>query len=105
MMRSPAIRLAALVLAANALALSGCRAVTDATKFYALSSLPPAPGDPAPTALSTAGIGVGPVLLPGYLDRPQVATRGGDDELEISMYHRWAEPLERGIAEVLAANL
>jgi hypothetical protein len=50
-------------------------------------------------------IGVGPVLIPRYLDRVQMVTRGANDDVEISMYHRWAEPLDSGIAEVLADNL
>src|SRR4029450_7470319 len=51
------------------------------------------------------GLGVGPVIIPRYLDRVQIVTRGANDDVEISMYHRWAEPLESGIAQVLAGDL
>jgi uncharacterized protein len=70
-----------------------------------LSSTSPAPGGSVPTAVSSAGVGVGPVLVPGYFNRMQIVTRNADDEVEISTYHRWAEPLESGIAQVLANDL
>src|SRR5262249_37672596 len=50
-------------------------------------------------------VGVGPVAIPRYLNRAQIVTRTGADEVEISTYHRWAEPLENGIAQVLANEL
>jgi uncharacterized lipoprotein YmbA len=43
--------------------------------------------------------------VPGYLNRTQIVTRGANDVVEISTYHRWAEPLESGIAQVLADDL
>jgi len=45
------------------------------------------------------------VPIPRYLERAQIVTRGTNDKVEISEYRRWAEPLESGIAEVLADNL
>ena len=42
------------------------------------------------------GIGVGPVIMPGYLDRTQIVTRTGADQVELATFHRWAEPLETG---------
>jgi hypothetical protein len=51
------------------------------------------------------GIGVGPVLLPGYLDRSQIVIRTGADRVELSMFHRWAEPLADGIARTLAEEI
>ena len=51
------------------------------------------------------GIGVGPVIIPGYLDRIQIVTRSGPDHVELSMFHRWAEPLEDGIARLLADEI
>src|SRR5207245_5501804 len=68
---------AALLLTAGALALLGCAAVADATRYYVLSS-PAAPGDSAPTAVSSAGVGIGPVLVPSYLNRAQIGTRGAN---------------------------
>jgi uncharacterized protein len=105
MKRHHASRGAMLFLTAAALTLTSCAGVADPTRYYVLSSTSPAPGDPMPAAVSSAGVGVGPVLVPGYLNRMQIVTRNADDEVEISTYHRWAEPLEAGISQVLANDL
>ena len=84
--------------------MSAC-AVKDTSRYYALGS------SRAPAAVEGAAmtsgltIGVGPVAIPGYLDRPQVVTRDAGDGLEIWPYHRWAEPLDVGIAQALADDL
>jgi uncharacterized lipoprotein YmbA len=50
-------------------------------------------------------IGVGPVSLPPYLDRPEIVTRSGGNELHLSEFDRWAEPLQQNFTRVLAQNL
>ena len=93
--------------------LAGC-AVSDPTQYYTLGL--GGPGDaPSRAGASTArsqvaepgalGIGVGPIILPGYLDRTQIVTRTRGDQVEIAMFHRWAEPLEGGIARILAEEI
>jgi len=104
MIRRLARYIAVVVFPAGALALAGC-AVKDATKFYVLSATPASPRTSATSAVSSLAVGVGPVLLPGYLDRVQIVTRDSSDEIQISVYHRWAEPLENGIAQVVADDL
>jgi uncharacterized lipoprotein YmbA len=98
--------------------LAGC-AVSDPTQFYTLgqaaASSPTAESVERKASASTSqsrvaatgavGIGVGPVLLPGYLDRSQIVVRTGADRVELSMFHRWAEPLEDGIARILAEEI
>jgi len=94
----PAIYLSAVMLAA----LTGC-ATTPPSRFYILSAVS------ADTAASSAGpataIGVGPVDLPRYLDRPQIAVRSGANELRYDETHRWAEALKDNVTDVLAENL
>jgi hypothetical protein len=98
--------------------LAGC-AVSDPTQFYTLgqgaASSPAtesverkASASTSPSRVATTGavgIGVGPVLLPGYLDRSQIVIRTGADRVELSMFHRWAEPLADGIARTLADEI
>jgi uncharacterized protein len=98
-------RTAALLLAVGPLLLTACAGVADRTRYYVLSPTPAAPGGFAPAAVSSAAVGVGPVQIPRYLDRLQIVTRGADDGVEIAVDDRWAEPLENGIAQVLADNL
>jgi len=101
---------------AACLGLAGC-AVTDPTRFYTLGQ-PVArraeSGVTASMALAPSGslektgavsIGVGPVIMPGYLRRSQIVTRTGADQVDVATFHRWAEPLEDGIARVLAEEL
>jgi uncharacterized lipoprotein YmbA len=83
---------------------TGC-AVSDTTRYYALASPPTPEAAARPAAESGLTIGVGPVVVPGYLDRPHVVTRDASDGLEIWSYHRWAEPLDLGIAQALAEAL
>ena len=85
--------------------LAGCGS-TPLTQFYKLSSLPS--GQQGNFAASPGGeiaIGVGPVELPEYLDRPQIVTRKSQNQLEISEFHRWAGSLPQGFSRVLAKNI
>lgn len=44
-------------------------------------------------------------VLPVYLDRSQLVTRDGSGALQVQENNLWSEPLDSGIARVLAANL
>jgi hypothetical protein len=96
-----------LVLAVGVLVLAtGCVSLkrTPEARFFVLRSLvePPEP----PAGEPTVGlVGVLPVVVPGYLDRPQVVTWRAPDELRIDEFLRWAEPLDLGITRTLAENL
>jgi uncharacterized protein len=105
--------------------LASC-AVTDTTQYYTLGAATAASTNSrasASTAASTepragaatsrgsvagsraVGVGVGPVVMPAYLDRTQIVTRPGADQVEISTFNRWAEPLEDGISRILAEEI
>jgi uncharacterized lipoprotein YmbA len=82
--------------------LAGC-AATPPSRFYVLS---PVASDAATRpAASAPTIGVGPVELPDYLDRPQIALRSGAYELRYNETRRWAETLRDNVTSVLAENL
>jgi len=108
-----------LVALAASISVPAC-AVTDPTQYYALGQVgtgktdavtsPPSPANPATAQASQGGtsavaIGVGPVFLPGYLDRLQIVTRTGTDQVDLSQFYRWAEPLDEGIARVLVEEI
>ena len=94
--------LALYVVAVMLFALAGC-ATTPPSRFYILE---PVKADAAaqPAGPSTA-LGVGPVELPKYLDRPQIAVRTGANELLYNETHRWAEEFQDNVTTVLAENL
>ena len=92
------------VLAAGLALLAGC-ADSQPTRFYTLSALTDAPGGKPPKTLADLTVGVGPVTLPPYLDRPQLVTRAGDNRVVLADIDSWAEPLQGMFARVLAENL
>ncbi|MDH3594143.1 MAG: PqiC family protein [Rhodospirillales bacterium] len=103
MHRNPS-RLAVLVLAAALLAPAGC-AQTQPTDFYILSSLPPSAAASLGADADKLSLGVGPVVLPAYLDRPQVVALASSNKLQLAEFDKWAEPLQDNFSRVLAENL
>ena len=78
----------------------GC-ARTPPAQYYLLSS------PVAATAGKADGtrLGLGPIRLPEYLDRPQIVTWASATQLSLSNSHRWAEPLQQNFARALLARL
>lgn len=62
------------------------------------------PEGPAPSG-GGRGIGVGPVALAAYVDRPNLVFHESGNRLAVAHSHRWAGDLEDNIASVLATNL
>ncbi len=81
---------------------SGCAigGVTPPSRFY-LS----APLEAVADAAGGPSLGLGPIRLAEYLDRPQIVTRRGAHRLALAEFDRWGEPLDESISRVLAANL
>jgi uncharacterized lipoprotein YmbA len=76
------------------------------TRFYVLTSVYSGKAKPAPVAdLKDAAIGVGPVRIAGKLDRPQIVTGSGGNEIQLSGYSEWGDSLGAGFSRVLAENL
>jgi uncharacterized lipoprotein YmbA len=50
-------------------------------------------------------LGVGPVDIAAYIDRPQIVTRVGGNELRVAEFNRWASPIRGEIKRILADNL
>jgi hypothetical protein len=103
-MESARRRLAILAVLAAGLTLAGC-AETPPTRFYTLSPLEDAPGGTPPANLPELTVGVGPVTLPPYLDRPQLVTRAGGNRMVLADFDSWVEPLQGMFTRVLGENL
>ncbi|HOI96366.1 MAG TPA: PqiC family protein [Syntrophobacter fumaroxidans] len=85
--------------------LAGC-AHTPQSRFYLLQPrVPPGMSGAVSPGADGAVFGIGPVKFPEYLDRPQIVTRTGLNEIQLAEYHRWAEPLKDNFARVLTENL
>lgn len=99
--RTPTI---ALLLAA-VLGVAAC-ASTKPTSFFLLQPIAATPGGAAGAGNAPSRVlGIGPIELPGHLDRPQIVTRGTGNRLEVAEFSRWAEPLQENVTRVLGENL
>lgn len=86
------------------LALAGC--VSAPSNFYVLSA--PAASDvegAQTTRRNGTSIGVGPVTLPEYLDRPEMVVRTNATSLEVSDLNRWGGGLTENFQSVLGEVL
>lgn len=80
----------------------GACATAPKESFFTLSAVAEPAGAPAAEG---ASIFVGPVSVPEAVDRTPMVLRAGPNEVRIDDFNRWAEPLDTGIARVLAENL
>ena len=82
--------------------LSAC-GTSQPTRYYLLSA--GAPGTAGPSAQRELTLGVGPVILPPYLDRREMVRRSSSNELDVAIYHQWAEPLHENFSRVIGEDL
>jgi uncharacterized lipoprotein YmbA len=86
----------------------------DPTVFLVLSSTERVTGGAAATAspgtngapaLAAVNVGVGPVTLPAYLQRPQLVARVDETQVRVHEYARWSAPLATLFSEAMAEHL
>jgi uncharacterized protein len=101
-MKTIALTLSLLAVAA----LSSCQS-SPRKHYFLLNS--PAPitqaSNPNSSSNITRSIGIGPIALADYLNRLAIVRSEGDNSLQISDTDFWGEPLDKGIARVLANTL
>ncbi|EEA04689.1 protein of unknown function DUF330 [Burkholderia sp. H160] len=91
---------ACLMLVFTGALLGACK--SPATNFYTLSP----DGSLSSTGASRPIAAViGPVTIPAVVDRPQIVTRTGDNEVAVNEFDRWAQPLDGDIGRVIAADV
>ena len=83
------------------LTLTGCPGNAP-TRLYVLT---PTTDKPASTSPQGVAIGVGPITLPKYLDRPQIVTRVAANSLDQANLDQWGGDLNDNITRVVATNL
>ncbi|HEX6767977.1 MAG TPA: PqiC family protein [Candidatus Binatia bacterium] len=92
------------------LSLAGCGNLSprpDPSRFYTLTAIAQ-PGAAVTEVSSNPGgisLGIGPIRLPGYLDRQEIVTRVSPNRIDLSENDQWAEPLEANFSRVLGQNL
>jgi uncharacterized lipoprotein YmbA len=85
------------IILSGTLLLAGCSA--GSKSFYMLTADGPAPSGGGP------GIGIGPVSLAEYIDRPNLVIAEAPNQLAVAEDHRWAGDLASSITRVTATNL
>ena len=83
------------------LGLAGCP-FNAPTRLYVLTATTDKPASTSPEGLA---IGVGPITLPKYLDRPQIVTRVEANSLDQASLDQWGGDLNDNITRVVATNL
>ena len=86
--------------------IASCSVLTprpDPSRFFVLAPLPDA-ASPS-TGNHVSSLGVGPILLPRYLDRPEIVTRVGPNEVRPAVFDYWAGSLSHQFESVLTQNL
>ncbi|MGR8932516.1 MAG: PqiC family protein [Gammaproteobacteria bacterium] len=89
-----------------ALSLAGCvgGATSPASNFYLLEPIAGS-NDTHSIERERISVGLSPVKVPDYIDRPQIVTARAQNAYHLSEFNRWAEALDRNITRVLARNL
>ncbi|HXV35544.1 MAG TPA: PqiC family protein [Myxococcota bacterium] len=84
---------------------SGCFGPTTArpVQLFVLAPTVPA-GAPQPGGAALR-LAIGRISLPEILNRPQIVTRTGANEVRVADFAQWAEPLEQSVPRVIAENL
>ncbi len=85
-----------------AVVLGACAGSSPRTYFYALETAAPAPSLASMPELS---LGLGPVILPDTLERPQIVTQGAINTRELAEFHRWNGDLRAAIQRRLALHM
>ncbi len=70
-------------------------------RFYLLTSTNAKPDN----TNHDVGVGIWRITIPNYLERPQIVTYAGSNQLTVAEFDRWGEQLEDNLVRVLAENL
>lgn len=106
-MKNAYFRLMLATLTVSLIILTGCGR-TVPTRFYILSPLSDSDIEGHPPGVKRGlgiGLGIGPVDLPDYLERPQIVTRTRQNKLNLADFDKWAGSLRHDIPRVLSENL
>lgn len=99
------MRISVLILVAGSGALLGACGSSPTATFYTLN-VDAALAPLVPLVPSTAvHVVVSPVTIPDVVDRPQIVTRVGSNQVAFDEFARWGEPLKGDIARAIAGDL
>jgi uncharacterized lipoprotein YmbA len=90
-----------------AFALGGCIAMSNSPtpRFYALQAMDESYTGEKFNVPASVIIGVGPVKVPEYQNRPQIVTQDTNKLITFAQFDRWAENLDLALLRLISANL
>ena len=97
------VHLPPLFACALSLALAGCLGSSRPSRFYTLAPLQIRNGQGGTPPEAT--LAIGPVEIPESIDRPQIVTRTGANELVVAEFDRWGGSLDSEISGALVATV
>ena len=97
------VHLPPLFACAMSLALAGCLGSSRPSRFYTLAPLQIRNGQGGTPPDAT--LAIGPVEIPESIDRPQIVTRTGANELVVAEFDRWGGALDSEISGALVATV
>lgn len=100
--RMPLRIVLASMLALCAAAAAGCLGRSPDVHYYTLGFEALAPAE---TAAPEVSVLIGPVRLPAYLERPELARRGKSGEIELDAAHRWLDSFERNFLRAVSLGV
>lgn len=89
------------------LGLSGCISIPNSptSRFYVLSSIDQDQVSQKFNIPSDVIIGIGPVKIPEYQNRPQMVTQSQEKMLKFAQFDRWGESLNIGVSRLIREDL
>ena len=75
------------------------------TNFYLLKAMKTTHSGQNEPRFEKSTVLVKPVKFPEYLEKPQMVIRENNYKLQLSEYHRWAEPLKDNFTRIFIENL
>lgn len=84
---------------------SGCLGSSPTVEYYTFDAVATLADEAGSESGPELAVRVGPVHLPGYLDRQQIATRPGGSRVRYDEFNRWVGVLDAEIPRALGDNL
>ena len=93
-----------------AVSFTGCISIptSPTPRYYALTPMnenKAVVADSMSARLNAMIIGIGPVKIPEYLNRPQIVTMNNEKMLQFAQFDRWGESLDLGLARLIREDL
>jgi len=106
MMTKGHVRITSLAIIMVLVLLAGCRGATPPVEFYTLSPIDTiSEADKIVGLGDNLAVGVGPLQIPKIIDRPQIVTRIGPNQIHVDEFHRWAGSVYEDFLRVVTMNL